>query len=64
MNGIDAVRDGPCGVASATGFPFPVDFAAGTNMNPVSILMSVDFPAPFSPTIAWTSPPQTPNRPL
>src|SRR5271166_4279044 len=46
----------PCGVASATGWPSQYTSPPERTWTPVSSLISVDLPAPFSPTIAWISP--------
>src|SRR5580692_1188911 len=45
-----------CGVASATGWPSQYTSPPERIWTPVSSLISVDLPAPFSPTIAWISP--------
>jgi hypothetical protein len=51
----------PCRCASAelrsvTCSPLTRIVPSSAGWIPVMILMSVDFPAPFSPTSAWTSP--------
>src|SRR3972149_10334875 len=50
-------RSASYGVASHTGSPLSLITPSSGWTIPARDLMSVDLPAPFSPTIAWTSPP-------
>src|SRR5918997_3080941 len=45
-----------CGERTSSGSPSKVAVPASPRCTPVMILISVDLPAPFSPTSAWTSP--------
>jgi hypothetical protein len=52
MDGVDAEPIASCGLASATGWPSQKISPLVRGWTPVSSLISVDLPAPFSPTIA------------
>ena len=56
MDGVDAQRQGFLGAGELDLPALPQDGAGGLGIDPVSSLISVDLPAPFSPTMAWTSP--------
>src|SRR5262249_33570275 len=50
------------GSLSVTGSPLISSVPASARIAPLTILMRVDFPAPFSPTSAWTSPGSNSNE--
>src|SRR5688572_32910618 len=55
MAAMPSARD-TAGLIAATGRPATDKVPESAGTAPVITLMSVDFPAPFSPTSAWTSP--------
>ena len=56
VHGVDAERDGLVRRGERAGWPSQMTSPAVAAMTPVRSLMSVDLPAPFSPTMAWISP--------
>ena len=55
MAAMPSARD-IAGLIAATGWPATDNVPESAATAPVITLINVDFPAPFSPTSAWTSP--------